>query len=137
MVHLKGATGSNAYKIDGLYVPTEELVGNASVYRKVGDDDVWISYHVQSRKWILGSTENKGTGGGCAFAEIYPPRPLEDCPIDCWEMYVPESKEWVKQPTMTVSVTTLAVFEAYEASQVRSSEILFRLLILFARESVL
>ena len=118
MVHLKGATGSNSHKIDGLYMPTAEFFGNASVYRKEGDDDVWITYHRPKGKWYVSSTNGKGIGNGYAALTVYPPRPLEDCSIDCWKMYDDSVKQWVEQPSLTVSISTLAEFKEHEVSQV-------------------
>ena len=41
LLHVKKATGTYAYRINGLFEATEEFVGNASVlYRKVGDTDM-------------------------------------------------------------------------------------------------
>ena len=108
MVHLKGATGSNAYKIDGLYKPTEELVGNTSVYRKVGDADLKISYNIaQGKWWILGRDKLIAF----AFTNAHSPIPLEECPKDCWEVYDGDSDKWVKQ-------TSLTAFQEYELSKV-------------------
>ena len=52
MVHLQGATGLYAAKINGLYEPTAEIVNNASVYQKVGDADKWIEY-VDGQWWVM------------------------------------------------------------------------------------
>ena len=51
IVRIDGATGVNAGNINGLYEPTEEMVGHTSVYRKVGENDTLIEYIESAGKW--------------------------------------------------------------------------------------
>ena len=86
MVRIDGATGVHAGRINGFYQPTDEMVGRASVYRKVGDADTWIEYHESSGKWWMKSTSARGEARGYAFASISIPKPLEECPLSCWKV---------------------------------------------------
>ena len=117
IVQLSGATGINAHRINGYYEPIDEIVGNASVYKKLGDGAVrWIEYDAATGKWILKPTSLRGKARGCARATISPARPLEDCPSSCWEVY--DYGNWVNQPSFSVSISSRASFEAAEVTSV-------------------
>ena len=115
MVHLQGAVGRHAAIINGLYEPTEELVSNVSVYRKVGDTDKWIEY--VDGEWWVKLTENRGDADGYAKASIYPAKAPEKCPTDCWQIGIGSGNKNF-QPTFSVSISTRASFEAAYAAQV-------------------
>jgi hypothetical protein len=111
IVQLSGAVGSWAGSINGFYEPIDELVGNASVYKKLGDGvDVWIEYYALRGRWFLRPTASRGTGSGYAYATISPPRALEDCPMSSWE--VTDGSIWVRQASFSVAVSSKASFEA-------------------------
>ena len=116
IVQLSGAVGSYAGYINGFYEPIDELVGNASVYKKLGDGiDVWIEYSATIGRWLVRTTADRGTDKGYARA-ISPPRALEDCAISCWEMY--DGSSWVRQASFSVVVSSKASFEAVQTAQV-------------------
>ena len=117
MVRIDGATGVHAGFVNGFYEPTEEMVGHASVYRKVGDADTWIEYHESSGGWWIKTTSYRGKAVGYASAVISPPKPLEECPLSCWEVGTGGGK-CEKQSSLTICTTTMAAFEAYEAAKV-------------------
>ena len=117
MVHIDGATGVHAGRVNGYYEPTQEMVGHASVYRKLGDADVWIEYMESSGQWLLKRTAVRGIDTGWAHAIISPPRPLEECPLSCWQV-AGDGTSWVNQSALTVSATTMAAFEMFEAAKV-------------------
>ena len=120
IVQLSGATGNNAYRINGYYEPIDEIVGNASVYKKLGDGaDAWIEYHAATGQWMVRPTSERGTTSGWARATMYPARPLEDCPSRCWEVKVGSS--WINQPSFSVSISSRALFEAAYAVEVLKS----------------
>ena len=114
MVHVKGATGLYAAEINGLYEPTTEFVNNASVYRKVGEADKWIEY--VDGQWLVKCREDRGRARGWAYATIYPAVALEECPMGCW--MVLDDDDWVAQPSISVSVSSLEAFEEFELTQV-------------------
>ena len=85
MVQIGGATGRGAAYINGFYEPTDEIVGRISVYRKVGDTNVWIEYNEPSGIWYVKSTSSRGKGdAGFASVHTYPPKPLEKCDLSSW-----------------------------------------------------
>ena len=100
--------------INGFYAPTDEIVGNASVYRKLGDDKIAIEYNKISGMWIMSFNVAFGR------VRIFPPLPLEECPLDCWEFYDSSKRfdEWDKNPYLTLSVESYDAFEAYDNAQV-------------------
>ena len=116
MVRIEGATGVHAGSINGFYEPIEEMVGHASVYRKVGDADTWIEYIESSGKWYVKPTVDRGKARGYARAIISPPKPLEECPLSCWQ--VSDGSNWENQSTLTIFTTTMTAFEAFEAAKV-------------------
>ena len=117
IVQLSGAVGSSAGSINGFYEPIDELVGNASVYKKLGDGiDVWIEYYAPYGRWYVRPTASRGTGSGYAQATISPPRALEDCPMSSWEVH--DGSIWVRQASFSVAVSSKASFEAAQAAQV-------------------
>ena len=120
IVHLSGATGKYAHSINGYYEPIDEILGNATVYKKMGDGtDVWIEYHAGTGKWIVRRTSDRGTCWGFATATISPARPLEDCPSSCWHIG-DGIRSRVNQPSFSVSISSRESFEAAYAAEVIS-----------------
>jgi len=116
VVQISGAVGTNAGAINGFYEPTDEFVGNASVYKKLGDVVEWIEYYAPFDRWMLRSTAARGPDTRYACALISPPRALEDCPIGCWK--VSDGSSFVNQASFSVAVSSKASFEAAQAAQV-------------------
>ena len=104
MVRIDGATGVHAGFVNGFYEPTEEMVGHASVYRKVGDADTWIEYIESSGKWWVKSTYSRGKARGYAYAEI--------------SQVGIRGVNWENQSSLSISTTSKAAFEALEAAKV-------------------
>ena len=96
--------------INGYYEPIDEFAGNASVYKKLGDEVQWIEYSRNTGKWYVRSTGSRGTDKGRATAAISPPRCLEDCPLSCWQ--IGDGVGWVSQPSFSVTVSSRESFEA-------------------------
>ena len=120
IVQLSGATGDKARRINGYYEPIDEIVGNASVYKKMGDGaNMWIEYHTGFGAWYVKPANDRGEGRGMAKATISPARPLEDCPTSCWE--IDDGPNWVNQPSFSVSISSRASFEAACAAEVISA----------------
>ena len=117
IVQLSGATGDNAHSINGYYEPIDEIVGNATVYKKMGDGaDMWIEYYAGTGKWYVKPTSDRGTNRGWATATISPARPLEDCSSSCWKIH--DGCNWVNQASFSVSISSRASFEAAYAADV-------------------
>ena len=120
IVQLSGATGDHAHSINGYYEPIDEIVGNATVYKKMGDGaDIWIEYHYSIRKWLVRDSDHRGFESEWAYASatISPARPLEDCPSSsCWQIY--DGSNWVNQASFSVSISSRASLEAAYAAEV-------------------
>ena len=110
-MQLSGATGMNAHRINGYYEPIDEIVGNATVYKKMGGADIWIEYYAGTGRWYVRLTPDRGTNSGWALATISPARPLEDCPSSCWHIG-DGIRSRVNQPSFSVSISSRALFEA-------------------------
>lgn len=116
-MHISGAVGICASLVNGFYQPTDEKVGKASVYKKLGDDDMWIEYYAPEGRWIGRSAESRGSDAGFISCLNSPPLPLEQCPLgDCWKVF--DGSSFVKQSSLSVSVSTMLAFQAYVDAQV-------------------
>ena len=112
-VRVVGATGSNAYAINGMYEATTELSGDMPVYRNVDDGDRWLEYHATLMSWQVKPTAGKGTNTCTAYC-VVPVKCLpQDCPPGQWRVY--DGDTWGPQPAVTISVVTQKEVEAYLA----------------------
>ena len=119
ILQLSGATGIHSHSINGYYEPIDEIVGNATVYKKMGDGaDIWIEYHAGTGTWFVRDLDHRGfeSDWGYAHGTISPARPLEDCPSSCWEIY--DGSNLVNQASFSVSISSRASFEAVYAAEV-------------------
>ena len=64
-ITIAGAQGRNAGIINGNYDPTEESTGDMPVYAKRGGG-VWLEYWAPTKRWIVRTTEFRGTDKGQA-----------------------------------------------------------------------
>lgn len=113
-MHLQGATGKNGDYINGLYTPTAKFKNNASVYQKVGDEDIWIEY--TEGVWCV-KVACKSMGFDCAMISGYPIRALENYPIERWRVNVGSDK-WQLQPAISVSsFSNIEDFYAFRESE--------------------
>ena len=105
--------------IDGVYKPTEEMHGNATVYVKVDDDDMWLEYHAERKQWQVKETVHKGTKrcyASCAVGVKWLPH---ECPVGEWFI----GDEYTKSesiPTITISAPSVQEIEAYLAEATRA-----------------
>ena len=71
---IRGATGSNAANINGLYEPTEELHDEHAVYMKsMSDGAMWIEYRMGLKatgRWVVKKTRASKTGRGKSKTRI-------------------------------------------------------------------
>ena len=102
-VCITGATGVNAGHINGVYQPTNEMYGNATVYIKVEDENMCMEYNSSSQSWLVRLTAAKGTQL-CAARCAVPAKCLpEECPVGKWYVYE-DPKKFVPQRAVTVSL---------------------------------
>jgi len=59
-VDIRGARGTNAAIINGIYEPTDEISSGWPIYRKRGDAGKWLEYFVAANKWYIKATTDKG-----------------------------------------------------------------------------
>ena len=72
-VHICGATGQNEHRINGYFIPMEEMCGGVRVFRQL-ECDQWLVYY--DGRWLIQPTYDKGTGSGYAFftSPLIPPQ---------------------------------------------------------------
>ena len=64
---LYGATGRNAGRINGAYLPTTTIYNGKVLYRKEGDHDTWLRYSADTEDWIVSSTDRMAANSGCGW----------------------------------------------------------------------
>ena len=101
-VHITGATGTNAGKVNGMYKPTEEMCGNVTMYVKVRNDDRWLEYKTTTKSWQVKSTTHKGTDSCRAYCSVPAKCLPQECPKSMWR--VQDGGKLNLQPTITISV---------------------------------
>ena len=102
-VRIDGATGINADKTNGTYVPTDELSdGNVTVYRKMEDGNSVLVYRASAKQWLMQPTANKGSNLGWAYCNTNDKRLPEECPAGQWRVY--DGSKFIPQPAVTVTV---------------------------------
>ena len=99
-VRITGAKGANAGNINGVYKPTNEMCGNATVYVMVGKDDICLVYHASVKEWQVKSTENKGSLISWAYCAVPTKRLPQECPSGKW--HVSDDTKFVSQPAIKV-----------------------------------
>ena len=89
-VQIRGATGVNAARINGVYDHTAERRRGAVVYRKRGDGATWLS--MTAMGWMVQSTEHKEADNTCSALRCLlardlarAPSPLQ-VPLAAWEV---------------------------------------------------
>ena len=101
-IRLVGATGDNATAMNGVYEPTSEMSsGGVTVYRKVGDAEMWLEYYAGTGRWQVKPTAFRGLDGGFAYCAVPAKCLPEECPVGQWQVYA--DGELVPNASITVS----------------------------------
>jgi len=58
-VRISGATGTNAFVVNGVYEVTDEISGGMPVYKKQ-EGEQWLEYHVSKSRWMAKDLKDKG-----------------------------------------------------------------------------
>ncbi len=98
-VDIRGARGSNAAIINGIYEPTDEISSGWPIYRKRGDAGKWLEYFVAANKWYIKATTDKGRAKVWLRLGSDPPtRPeLSTGTCEVWD-----GERWVTQTSITI-----------------------------------
>ncbi len=101
MIRIDNATGPSSRHVNGEYEPTNEQRGGFPVFKKKGDDDVWLEYCDSA--WFVCSTEHRGTAHGWAFVDIERPcLPHDVNYIGSWQLLVNSFYKPVPQLLVTL-----------------------------------
>ena len=112
-VRIVGATGESVNVVNGAYEPTEEMCENATVYRKTGDETMWMEYRASSKSWQVKATTNKGSNLCYAYCVVPAKCPPYECPSCLWHVFM-ESK-FIRQPAVSLAVASKEDVNAYLA----------------------
>ena len=112
--------GAKAASINGMYKPTDELCGNATVYNKVGDHGKWLEYNADLMQWQLKPTTAKGTAICWANCTVPTKCLPQNCHIGLWQVS-DHSATWGPQPAVTISVVSQKEVDAYLAEMERET----------------
>ena len=112
-VRVTGATGISAASVNGTYEPMDEMCRNATVYRKTGDDTMWMEYNASSVSWQVKPIEYKGTNSCYAWCAVPSKCLPEECPLRRWQVVVDGKHK--PHPSVSVSVVSEEEVAAYRA----------------------
>ena len=98
-VDIRGARGTNAAIINGIYEPTDEISSGWPIYRKRGDAGKWLEYFVAANKWYIKATTDKGRAKVWLRLGSDPPtRPeLSTGACEVWD-----GERWAVQSSITI-----------------------------------
>jgi len=103
-VHIGGATGSTASKVNGIYDPTSELSSGRRVYKR-RDANIWIELF--EGQWQVKPASGKGKDGAWAFYAAG--CALEQCTGSTWQVY--NDNAWAAQASVKLMPESRAAFE--------------------------
>ena len=97
---LSGAKGPSASKINGVYVPVDELYNDHVLYQKRSDPDKYLRYVKQNGCWVVSGSTHKAANDDrgwahCAKTEL----PLPTL-AKTWKEY--DGGSWVVSPALSV-----------------------------------
>jgi len=105
-VRISGATGVNAWRVNGVYKVTNEDSGDMPVYKK-READQWLEYHVSTNKWFSRSSANKGQASercdafvDCTSNNCVLP---DKAPSGAWHVPLSSKGAWAAQASVVVS----------------------------------
>jgi hypothetical protein len=78
-IMVRGAVGTCAQQVNGIFDPTSEMCGGWVRYRKRGGQDSWIEYSEVRGQWHIKPSASKNTTN--AWAYMVSPSPLHCTPI--------------------------------------------------------
>jgi len=122
-VRIRGATGDKDWKVNGLYLVTDEVSGGMPLYKKQGAER-WLEYHVSEGCWMSRSTDNKGQElEHCNAYVICDVGVLPDkAPRGAWRVIVTVEDEADFEAQASVLVTPMSAAEvAAEAAALQAA----------------
>ena len=98
-IHITGATGPHARKVNGVYELTDEIHNGRALFRKKDDNDKWLRY-VPNKTWMVSSTsdkdKNNSSGWLCSLeADLIDPTQAT------WLVW--DNVKWDKQSSVTAN----------------------------------
>ena len=99
-IRITGATGLYAIGINGLYKPTNEMCGNATVYVKEWHDDMCSEYFAPLKQWQVKLAANKGKDRCYSCCAVPTKRLPQECPLGQW--YAWDGSKFVPQSAIKV-----------------------------------
>jgi hypothetical protein len=115
-IDIRGAKGPNAITINGTYDPTDEICNDAPVYQKRGDQNKWMEFFNQSKKWYIKATTDRGKARGWLRLASDPMVTPEHCKAIC-EVW--DGSKWTSQPTVYILTAKQRQEEDMKAGSIR------------------
>lgn len=81
---VRGATGVNAFKINGVYEPIDEFSGGWPVYQRKGGVDYWLEYNEERGNWQIKSASHRGMDSAFAYVDSFPSKYPQKCGGTWW-----------------------------------------------------
>ena len=99
---ITGATGENAYKLNGVYKPVPgDLHNGHAIFAKAGEFDWWLLY-TTDHAWALSNTHNMNSMHDCCFEACSVERGVA-LPQNVTSWQVPDGLKLKEQPSLRVS----------------------------------
>ena len=119
-VRIAGVKGLSAPIINGIYEATDDTSFNVTVYRKMGDGDMWLEYYGPSRSWqVKKGVVDRGKDCYVAYCPVGAKCLPEMCPVRDWFVY--DGTGMVLQPSIAITVVSKKEVEAYRTDMRREA----------------
>ena len=98
-IDIRGARGTHALSINGIYEPTEEICNGWVVYRKKGDPNKWMEFFLSANNWYIKTTSDKGKPRGWLRLHCEPPTfpELSKATCEVWD-----GSKWTTQSSISI-----------------------------------
>jgi len=102
---ITGAAGINANTINGVYLPTEVIHNNHTLFRKEDDTGRWLAF-ATSNKWLVQATKHKDKNNTNGFFAAEISGCTDPVDVSSWKVYMGE-KKWEVQASVKLIHTVV------------------------------
>ena len=124
---VRGATGVNAFKINGVYEPVDEFSGGWPVYQRKGGVEYCLEFNDERGNWQIKSALHKGLDSAFAYVDCSPAAYPQQCKSGIWWVYTgirtgALNNGWEVQKTVSVLLVEERLEEDNRLYEMRKSK---------------